>query len=287
MKITKNILLTISIISVLLSCSIDENNSQNATFPQSLDYREELDLPYGNDSEQTFDIFLPADRNFNTKTLLLVHGGGWSSGDKSDMNAFRDYLRTHFPDIAIVNINYRLANENTSPHPMQMNDLTSVITHLVNNQNNYIIDDEFGFIGVSAGAHLSMLWSYAYDTNNLISMVANIVGPTNFTDEVYLNNNNPELQELLNLYGVDATTGYLQEVSPYHQVTEIAPPTILFYGGQDPLVPTSQGTAMRDKLEALNVIHEFTLYENEAHGWTGTNLLDTMNKLSTFIDTHL
>ncbi|WP_338733625.1 alpha/beta hydrolase [Mangrovimonas cancribranchiae] len=287
MKITKNILLTISIISVLLSCSIDENNSQNNSIPQSLEYREELDVSYGNASEQTFDIFLPADRNFTTKTLILVHGGGWSSGDKSDMNAFRDYLRTHFPDIAIVNINYRLADENTSPHPMQMNDLTSIMNHLISNQNNYIIDDEFGFIGVSAGAHLSMLWSYAYDTNNLISMVANIVGPTNFTDEVYLNNNNPELQELLDLYGIETTTGYLQEVSPYHQATGIAPPTIMFYGGQDPLVPTSQGTAMRDKLETLNVIHEFTLYENEAHGWTGANLLDTMNKLSTFIDTHL
>ena len=113
-------------------------------------------------------------------------------------------------------------------------------------------------------------------------MVCSIVGPTNFTDPAYLNNTNPELQILLDLYGLDATT----EVSPYHRVTASAPPTILFYGGLDPLVPTTQGTAMRDKLQDLGVTHEFTLYPNAGHGWIGLDLLDTSFKLKAFIEAH-
>jgi dipeptidyl aminopeptidase/acylaminoacyl peptidase len=101
-----------------------------------------------------------------------------------------------------------------------------------------------------------------------------------------LNNTNPELQALLDLYGVDASTAYLEEVSPYHQVTASAPPTILFYGGLDPLVPTTQGTDLRDKLQTLGVTHEFTLYPNAGHGWIGLDLLDTSLKLKAFIETH-
>ena len=118
-------------------------------------------------------------------------------------------------------------------------------------------------------------------------MVCSIVGPTNFTDPAYLNNTNPALQELIDLFGIDPTTEFLEEVSPLHRVTASAPPTILFYGDQDPLIPTTQGTAMRDKLEMLGVTHQFTLYPNAGHGWVGLDLLDTGIKLKAFTQTHL
>ena len=118
-------------------------------------------------------------------------------------------------------------------------------------------------------------------------MVCSIVGPTNLTDPAYLNNTNPELQNLLDLFGVQPTTSFLEEVSPFHQVTSTAPPTILFYGGKDPLIPTTQGTDLRDKLESLDIIHQFTLYDNAGHGWTGLELLDTWSKLKLFMETHL
>lgn len=52
--------------------------------------------------------------------MLLVHNGGWSEGDKSDMNSFKDILQQDVPDGTIVNINYRLADVNRSPYPMQI-----------------------------------------------------------------------------------------------------------------------------------------------------------------------
>lgn len=288
MKILKSIFLLILPLSLIISCSSDDSDSNNP--PPGLDptqYYEALNVSYGNDSDQVFDIYLPANRSLDTKIMILVHGGGWYAGDKADMNSFKDFVREQHPDIGVVNINYRLADADNSPYPMQLNDITSVINFLKDERDNYVIDNEFGFVGVSAGAHLSLLWSYAFDTENNVEMVCSIVGPTNLTDTAYLNNTSPELQEILDLYGVDASTEFLEEASPYHRVTASSPPTILFYGGMDPLVPTTQGTDLRDRLSTLGVTHEFTLYPNEGHGWIGLNLLDTSTKLKTFTETYL
>jgi len=286
MKAIKLILLSLCVAAVSFSCSNDSTDTISGMLDPS-EYYEELNISYGADTNQKFDLYLPANRNPSTKVMFLVHGGGWSGGDKTEMNAFKDIIRQDLPNMAIVNINYRLADASNSPYPMQIDDITAVVNYLENSQNTYSISDDYGFIGVSAGAHLSLLWSYAFDTNDHVKMVCSIVGPTNFTDHAYLQTTNPNVESLMALYGVDATTEFLEEVSPYHRVTASAPPTILFYGGQDPLVPTTQGTAMRERLQQLGVTHEFTLYENAGHGWIGLELLDTWSKLKLFSQTHL
>ena len=63
---------------------------------------------------------------------------------------------------------------------MQTVDISAVVDYLSANKSTLIMSDDIGFIGISAGAHLSLLWSYAYDINNQVDMVCSIVGPTNF-----------------------------------------------------------------------------------------------------------
>jgi acetyl esterase/lipase len=269
---------------VLVSCSSDDNTSNNDN-ELSLEYQELLNISYGNDSSQVFDLYLPENRTLTTKVMFLVHGGSWVSGDKNDMEDIKNAMRANYPDIAVVNINYRLAGPDISPYPMQINDITTIVNHLETNQNTYTISNDYGFIGVSAGGHLSLLWSYAFDTNNDVDMVCSIVGPTNFTDPNYLSN--PLASAALSTFGIDINvTALLEEMSPYHNATTSSPPTFLFYGGMDPLVPTSQGVDLDAKLNQLGVTHEFTLYPNEGHGWTGTNLDDSYAKLNTFIETY-
>lgn len=271
---------------VLVSCSDDDSSTLNdPQDPTALEFRQDLNVSYGSDSNQVFDIYLPAGRTLNTKVMILVHGGGWTSGDKADMNPYKDVLLQEQPDIAIVNLNYRLADQNNLPIPMQTDDISAVINFLKANQNDYTISNDFGFTGVSAGGHLALLWSYTLDSDNDVKMVCSIVGPTNLADPEYTDN--PIYAPLFEIFGDDITTDYLENSSPLHRVTASAPPTILFYGGQDPLVPTSQGVDMNAQLETLGIIHEFTLYENEGHGWVGLNLLDTWSKLKLFTETHL
>ncbi|MGB1314059.1 MAG: alpha/beta hydrolase fold domain-containing protein [Bizionia paragorgiae] len=262
------------------SCSDDDSESQ--VIIQQTQEAQFLDVPYGNNNQQVYDIYLPANRDLNTKVLILVHGGGWTAGDKVDMNPYRDIAKAELSEYAIVNINYRLASQGVSPFPMQLDDITAVINQLKAKRNEYVISEDYAFIGVSAGAHLSLLWTYDYDTQQDVAMVASLVGPTNFTDPAYSDFVNPSFL----YFGVTPTTSALEQYSPYHQVQASSAPTILFYGGMDPLIPTSQGVDMEAKLTALGVENEFTLYPNEGHGWTGANALDTWTKLKSFILTH-
>lgn len=284
-KINK-ILILIFLILGFYSCS-DNNEDPIQVLPVS----EIKNIAYGVDSDQIFNVYLPAGRSkLSTKTFVLVHGGSWISGDKNDISDFVTILKFNFPEYAIVNMNYRLASFGNPPFPMQTDDIQSVLDHLENNSEEYQIRQKYAFLGVSAGAHLSMLYAYKYDTNTTVDMVCSIVGPTNFTDTNYVDNPNYAnfitAIQLMTGESITENPAYYEGFSPLHVVTESAPPTILFYGGKDDLVPTSQGIEMNDKLSELNVEHEFTLYENEGHGWTGTNSIDTSTKLVNFINLH-
>ncbi|WP_435133168.1 alpha/beta hydrolase fold domain-containing protein [Formosa sp. A9] len=283
MKPIKILFLCVVIAVTTWSCSSDASNDVSEYI--DLEAATQLDVAYGDHESQVYDIYLPAHRDETSKTLILIHGGGWTSGDKKDMNGFVELVKSDLPNMAIVNMNYRLANEAAEAFPMQINDVTGVVNHVKSKLNDYQISDDFGLIGTSAGAHLALLWSYGYDTDNDAKMVCSIVGPTNFTDPAYLENENIAL--LQDIYGIEISTDLLEILSPYHQVTTEAPPTILFYGGKDPLIPVSQGSMLQSKLQELGVMHEYTLYPDAAHGWAGLELLDTWSKLKTFIKAHL
>lgn len=290
MKNIQSIFIILTSIFLVFSCS--NNESGETETQEALAFQKITDVSYGSDAKQTFDLYLPEGRTTSTKVMILVHGGGWTSGDKSSMDVLVNLFRTDLPDIALVNINYRLSDENNSPYPMQINDITAIIDLLKANKSEYVISEDYGFLGTSAGGHLSLLWSYGFDNENSVNMVCSIVGPTDFTDPAYLNNTDPVLQLLLNSFGINPTIQFLEEVSPLHQATTASPPTILFYGGQDPLIPTTQGTGLRDQLNTLGVTNEFTLYENAGHGWGATLeelalLQDTWTKLKAFTNTHL
>ena len=268
-----------------LGCSKDSPDEQTPNVePEVVEAYEALNVSYGPDENQVFDIYLPENRTNATKIIILIHGGSWVSGDKSDMDTIKAFISTLHPDVGIINMNYTLAGINIPPVPMQTDDISSVVDYISNNKSSLIVSDDIGFIGVSAGAHLSLLWSYAYDTSNQVDMVCSIVGPTNFTDPAYYNN--PIYQPVYQLFG-NLSIEFLESASPYHRATATSPPTQLFYGGMDPLVPTSQGVDMDAQLTTLGVTHEFHFYPEEGHGWEGDNLLDTTSKISGYIETYI
>jgi acetyl esterase/lipase len=265
---------------ILFSCD-SKNDTTSKIEPFVAETK--LNVSYGSDSQQVFDLYLPANRTESkTKTLILVHGGGWIEGDKADMNYLIPFIQKNLPDYAIANMNYKLASKGVYAFPMQINDLNTVFTNLKN--SNYSISDNFGFIGTSAGGHLSLLYSYTNNPNNNIKMVASIVGPTNFSDPNYTNN--PAwIDNYFALTGLNyiGNENYFQELSPLHRATSSSPPTILLYGNADSLIPTTQGQDLHAKLDQLGVYSEFNLY-NGGHGnWASIDQLDAYTKLVNFV----
>ena len=251
-----------------------------------------LDVSYGSNPQQVYDIYLPANRTVNkTKVILLVHGGGWTGGDKADMTGFVDFVQATFPDHAVVNTNYVLATFTGIPaFPNQYEDLEAVINQLRTQKDDLQIFPEFGMIGTSAGAHLSMMYDYVYDTTDEVKFVANIVGPSDFTDPFYADD--PSFDVALELFVDESAypdgTDYAAINSPVQVVTESGSPTAMFYGDMDPLVPLSNGNRLDSALFAKNIEHVFSIY-NGGHGndWSDADQADLVIKIGAYIDTYL
>lgn len=268
----------------------DSQNSEDTD--ESIAAATLLNVPYGENDQQVYDIYLPANRSATkTKVILLVHGGGWTGGDKADMTEFVSFISATFPDHAIVNTNYVLATFTGTPaFPNQYEDLAAVVAQLKTQSEDLQIFPEFGMIGTSAGAHLSMMYDYVYDTQDDIKFVANIVGPSDFTDPFYADD--PSFSIALDLF-VDEDafppgTDYAAANSPVQVVTESASPTLMFYGDMDPLVPLSNGNRLDSALFAKNITHLYTVY-NGGHGddWSDADRADLTIKISQYIDTYL
>lgn len=270
-----------------ISCASDEGNPSNEPLAEETF----LNVSYGSDPQQVYDIYLPANRSSTkTKTIILVHGGGWSGGDKADMGYLIPILKAEHPDHAIVNINYVLATMDIPAFPNQFLDIDLVIDKLTAEKENLQILPEFGLLGASAGAHISLQYDYVYDIDDQVKMVVDIVGPTDFTDPFY--SEDPNFTLLLNLLiNEDAYppgTNYAQAVSPALQVSAGSSPSIMFYGNQDPVVPLSNGEILNENLTLAGVEHNFTVYEG-GHGtdWSLENVDDLKAQISAFIELHL
>lgn len=278
----------ISILS-LFSCSSDDSTVEDPI--TELEAETRLDVPYGPDSKQNYDIYLPAGRTEeNTKVLLLIHGGGWTSGDKEDMTEFVSLIQDNYPGYAIVNTNYVLAELGTPAFPNQFLDIQSVVNKITLESEELQIKPEFGMIGVSAGAHLALMFDYVYDTTDQVKFVADIVGPTDFTDPFYADDPNFELalSLLVDASAYPPDTNLAEAVSPVYHVSVSSSPTLLFYGDQDPIVPLSNGTSLGQALDATAIENIFSVYEG-GHGddWSNEDKADLEAKLNAYVQAYL
>ena len=70
---------------------------------------EKFNLPYGANSRQKYDLFLPMGRDRNTRVILLLHGGGWVSGEKEYLDSYARLFAGM--GYVAISMNYRLAND--------------------------------------------------------------------------------------------------------------------------------------------------------------------------------
>jgi len=276
-------------IIITSSCSSDDNSAADDTV--YLEAETQLDVSYGIHEQHTYDLYLPAGRSSEfTKVIMLIHGGGWTSGDKSDMTGIVSAIQNLHPGYAIVNVNYVLATMEIPAFPNQFLDIKTIITKLTNEKNELQINPEFGLIGVSAGAHIAMMYDYFYDTGNKVKFVANIVGPTDFDDPFYAEN--PDFEFLLALLVDESAyppgTDYSQAISPLYQVSASSSPTCLFYGTVDPLVPVSNGINLHQKLVDNSIDTVLKIYEG-GHGdnWSQADILDMYGTINGYIAEYL
>src|SRR6476620_12396755 len=98
----KNTFHFVWILLLLVACS--KNQTDQLPDP-TLTAQQYADLSYGSDPSQKMDVYLPAGRSTDsTKMIVMVHGGAWTLGDKTDFASYVAILKQRLPNYAIANI---------------------------------------------------------------------------------------------------------------------------------------------------------------------------------------
>lgn len=249
-----------------------------------------MNVAYGTDAAQKMDVYLPAGRtSASTKVLVLVHGGGWTAGDKNEFDPYIATLKQRLPGYAIFNVNYRLATSNANRFPAQENDVKSVVEYIAARQTEYGVSDKFVLLGFSAGAHLALLQGYKHTNVIKPKAIVSFFGPTDLVD-MYNNPVSPYaplLLEALLASKPSQNIDVYNQSSPLYFASASSAPTMLLHGGKDDLVAHTQSGTLYNKLKSLNVVTQYVFYPNEGHGWFGLTLDDSFNKVQAFLEANV
>ncbi len=230
--------------------------------------REGVVFGTGGGRELRCDIFEPPTAVANGIGVLLVHGGGWSGGDRSQLRGYGILLgrRGYF----CVASEYRLTGE--ALWPAQIEDVKAAIRYLRANAAEFGIDPgKLVIEGNSAGGHLSLVAAGTADVPGFEGSGGNAGVSTEVAAAIaFYPPTGLERRSwggLPSLFGPGASQETLKTASPLTYATKGYPPTLLIQGNADDVVPAREATAMYDALHAAGVPVEMHMYANQPHAF--------------------
>jgi acetyl esterase/lipase len=224
----------------------------------------QADVPYAsiNGAELRLDIYQPAARgNAIRPAVVLIHGGGWTSLDKSTMRGMGQFLaRSGFVAFAV---DYRLLQGSQNRWPAQLDDVQRAVRWVRANAAKYGVNpDRIGAFGHSAGAQLAALLGMEETRDNSdpalakyssrVQAVVEVSGPVDFTTREY----DPEGREFMaGFLGGDYSKHpeVWREASPAFHVSKDNAPFLIVHGTKDEEVRFTQAQELYEKLQAAGV----------------------------------
>ncbi|MDQ3278963.1 MAG: alpha/beta hydrolase [Bacteroidota bacterium] len=192
--------------------------------------------------------------------VVVIHGGSWAAGDSRQLPELNwELARAGYH---VASINYRLAPVHRYPAPLQ--DVQAALRYLQQKAAELSLDkNRFVLLGRSAGGQIALSAAYTlYDPT--IKAVIDFYGPTDMVWG-YENPTNPLVLDSRKIME-DYLGGTLKlkpeqyiHSSATETVTSKAPPTLMIYAENDPLVSPRHGTRLSVKLKAIGIPH-FELY---------------------------
>jgi acetyl esterase/lipase len=248
-------------------------------------FEEKIDLPYGNNPFQKFDLYLPSTKNTRNPVIVLLHQGAWRIGDKSFMNANVKRLIGKRINCAIVNANYRLTSTPGVTYLQQLEDINSLLLKLREESKNFGISTNFYLVGSSSGGHLAMLYSNNQLGDRLASGVAGVVPPVDLTSPSMLTGLiKNDVMSLIGKPYTEASEEYFK-ASPVFYFSPRTPPTIVFFNGKDEIVTPEQAEICRKMMFVNRVRNEFVLNPLAKH--EDINWDETLDKIIKFAEKNL
>ena len=233
--------------------------------PESIEVRKDIVYRQVDSTSLQLDIYKLKSLSKAAPVLIFIHGGAWAKGKRSDYLPYLvDYAQKGY---VTVTVSYRLSG--VAPFPAAVQDVQTSVQWIRANAGEYLIDPEkIALIGGSAGGHLAMMVAYADSPGHKVQTVVNLYGPTDLTTEYARNRG-----ECLNFLGTSyqERPDLYKAASPRTYISRDDPPTLIFHGTIDALVPVSQSDSLHKWLDRAGVPNEY----HRLKGWPHTMDLST------------
>ncbi|HEY9683621.1 MAG TPA: alpha/beta hydrolase [Oculatellaceae cyanobacterium] len=239
----------------------------------------------------TGDLYVP-DHTSSIPAVILIHGGGWISGDKSD-EIPRLLVRKFLADgYAVFNINYRLVQDGGT-FPYSIGDVQNALSYLASVAPSYGIDaKKIVLAGESAGGYLALMVGFGADAELLKRAHANDHGAkANCVVAFYPVT---DLSQCERGFVIDYMTDteyhspMLYKVAKPLRYAQNAIPSLVLHGERDMIVPLSSSRNFVKQLQAGN--HDSTLFElsGAGHGFrTDAQINAAFDVIHRFLRAHL
>lgn len=279
-------------------------------------FTRKIDVVYGRKAGTalTMDVFTPK-QDANGLGIIWVVSGGWFSAHEAispEPPLVKPLLERGYTVFAVVH-----GSQPKFTIPEVLTDMNRAIRFIRHNAKEYGVDpDRLGIFGASAGGHLSLMQGTAGDlgqpdskdpvdqASSRVQAVACFFPPTDF-----LNYGKPGENAIgrgiltgfkapFDFHEKDEKTGRFEritdearikeigeQISPINHVSSDDPPTLIFHGDADKLVPIQQAELIVEKLKKANVEAKLVTKPGAVHGWP--NMAQDMLAFADWFDEHL
>lgn len=215
----------------------------------------EADVALGCDGVRA-SLYRRADPGDRMPAVVLVHGGGWSGGDRGYCYRFMH----HFAEQGFVtlNLDYRLHPDVT--WRTSLDDVRTALAWVRDNAGRLGVDPRrIALCGASAGGHLAALAAFTAP-ESVAALV--LLYPA-----VDLAATFASWGALADGLAADYFGGELDAASPIRCARAGCPPTLTMIGAEDEMIPRSTVERLHEALDAGGVPNRLSLYAGAAHGF--------------------
>jgi acetyl esterase/lipase len=242
----------------------------------------------------TLDVFTPT-ANPNGIGIIAVASGGWFSRvGLINPGFYAPFLQRGYTVFAVVH-----GSQPKFTIPEIIEDMNRSVRFIRYHAKDYHIDPErLGIVGASAGGHLSLMQGMAGEmgdpdapdpvdrVSSRVQAVAAFFPPTDllnygekgremlarsfqkpFTAAVDYRVFDDEKKLYVPVTDEKEQREISRRISPITHVSSDDPPTLLFHGDKDDLVPLQQSEEMLAKLKEAGVTAQLIVRKGEGHGW--------------------
>lgn len=250
---------------LLVGCSSHVGKPTNpAPAPISTSYDVRRDVRFTPDNwpqELLADVYVPRGAG-PWPGVLLIHGGGWSSGDRDQVRNLAERLAKR--GFVTFNTTYRLAPQHR--FPAQLYDVQTALRWMQGHASEYRMRPErIGAFGYSAGAHLAAMLGTLSPGDSLAStprVVAVVAGGT--PSDLTKFTGGKLVPQLLGTR-LQQHPERFRSASPVSTISKDDPPFFIYHGSWDQLVPVDHAEDLHAALIKAGVRSELFILRGRGH----------------------